>query len=577
MSYYERKNRNVLKGDVSLEYAVIILAVLLLALAFMVGGVIEEKRKKALFLAKLRSDYGKPSDKQYPEGRMKTIGGYAAGSTIDFFVDDITWNDLDMDRIFQMLDFTYSAAGEEVLYALLRNPKMDTRGFDTMEELITYFMEHQQERISLQLLFARIGRTGKYSIFDYLDRLDALGERSNRKHFVLLAALAVSVCLCFVSGRLGALLVFLCVMTNIAVYFKEKREILPYLTTFSYLLRLLNSVRQFEALSIERIRDDVETMKNCFDNCKGFYRGSGLVTSMNQTSSNPLEFVMDYVRMIFHLDLIKFNLMLRNVRNSREDFITIFRVTGTLEALISIGAYRSSIPYYTIPVINADGDTMQIRAQQMVHPLLRDPVANSFRAERGMLLTGSNASGKSTFLKMVAVNAILAQSIHTVTAESYEASAFRVYTSMSLRDDLSGGDSYFIVEIKALKRIMDAKAQPGRPVLCFVDEVLRGTNTVERIAASCEILGNLGDKHCICLAATHDIELTQLLEDQFDNYHFEETIRENDILFNYRLMEGKARTRNAIQLLRILGFQDSMIEKANRRAENFVKKGVWKE
>ena len=83
-------------------------------------------------------------------------------------------------------------------------------------------------------------------------------------------------------------------------------------------------------------------------------------------------------------------------------------------------------------------------------------------------------------------------------------------------------------------------------VLCFVDEVLRGTNTVERIAASTQILKSLCHPGVLCFAATHDIELTELLQKDFDNYHFEEDIRDGDIFFNYRIKEGRATTRNAI-------------------------------
>ena len=79
----------------------------------------------------------------------------------------------------------------------------------------------------------------------------------------------------------------------------------------------------------------------------------------------------------------------------------------------------------------------------------------------------------------------------------------------------------------------------------------------------------------MCFAATHDIELTELLQGTYENYHFEETIEKDDIFFNYRLMKGKAGTRNAIKLLGILGFEKTMIDKANMRAEEFVTKGVW--
>ena len=102
------------------------------------------------------------------------------------------------------------------------------------------------------------------------------------------------------------------------------------------------------------------------------------------------------------------------------------------------------------------------------HPCINNPVANSFSQNRGMIITGSNASGKSTFLKTTAINAILAQTINTCAAKSYCGSYFRIFSSMALRDNLDGGESYYIVEIKALKRIMDAaSASSDNPLLSF--------------------------------------------------------------------------------------------------------------
>ncbi len=148
---------------------------------------------------------------------------------------------------------------------------------------------------------------------------------------------------------------------------------------------------------------------------------------------------------------------------------------------------------------------------------------------------------------------------------------------MSLRDNLANGESYYIVEIKALKRIIDAAdAKDALPLLCFVDEVLRGTNTVERIAASTQILKRLSQKGIYCFAATHDIELTHLLEQYYENSHFEEEVKHGDVLFSYRLLEGRAQTRNAIKLLEIIGFSKEIIEKADDMAGEFLRNGEWR-
>ena len=208
--------------------------------------------------------------------------------------------------------------------------------------------------------------------------------------------------------------------------------------------------------------------------------------------------------------------------------------------------------------------------------MISGDVKNSITTQRGVLLTGSNASGKSTFLKTIAINAVLAQTIHTTLSESYNAPFYSIYSSMSLKDSLESGDSYYIVEIKSLKRILQAQANRDSNLLCFVDEVLRGTNTVERISASTQILKSLAADNTICFAATHDIELTDLLNKEYDNYHFEEDIRDGDVFFNYQLQSGKATTRNAILLLEIMGYHSDIIEKATKQAETFVETGVWK-
>lgn len=187
---------------------------------------------------------------------------------------------------------------------------------------------------------------------------------------------------------------------------------------------------------------------------------------------------------------------------------------------------------------------------------------------------GSNASGKSTFLKAIAINAIFSQTIFLSTTKSYKGSYFKIYTSMALTDNLFKNESYFIVEIKSIKRILD-KLDGQNPVLCCIDEVLRGTNTLERIAASSEILTQLADNNALCFAATHDIELGAILENCFINYNFSEDIIDGKIIFNYKINHGVARSKNAIKPLDLLGYSDELVKNANKRLDYFVKNGIW--
>mgnify|MGYP001161707358 FL=1 len=146
---------------------------------------------------------------------------------------------------------------------------------------------------------------------------------------------------------------------------------------------------------------------------------------------------------------------------------------------------------------------------------------------------------------------------------------------MALRDDLSNSNSYYIVEIKSLKRILDAVNKEGHPVLMFVDEVLRGTNTVKRIAASSEILKSVSASKALVFAATHDIELTTLLSGQYDNYHFQEKVTDDEVIFDFKLYSGPATTRNAIKLLKTIGYNSDIINAAENSARYFLENGKW--
>ena len=121
---------------------------------------------------------------------------------------------------------------------------------------------------------------------------------------------------------------------------------------------------------------------------------------------------------------------------------------------------------------------------------------------------------------------------------------------------------------------MDA-AEENISVLCFVDEVLRGTNTAERIAASSRILRYLAEKKALVFAATHDLELTSLLADVYENYHFSEQVEENIVVFDYRLKPGKATSRNALKLLEMMEYPKVITDDANKAVEGFLSTGEW--
>ena len=180
------------------------------------------------------------------------------------------------------------------------------------------------------------------------------------------------------------------------------------------------------------------------------------LTGRNDASGNPAQLFLDYIRMLFHVDILIYNGTLKTVQGKTQEIMLLLDNMGELDAVISIASFRELLPLWCSPCFCEEkGKHIRLLAEDLYHPLIQEPVANTIETEGSVLVTGSNASGKSTFLKNIAINSILAQTVLTCTCSHYEAPFLKVMTSMALRDDLSGGESYFIVEIRSLKRILD--------------------------------------------------------------------------------------------------------------------------
>ena len=552
-------------------------------------GLAEQKKRRALAEKWIREEYGSAPLQNRGRDEAAVTGSYLHGSP-SFFLDDITWNDLDMELVFRRMNYARSSAGAGELYRMLRCPVMEEEMLRERDLLAESMARRAALREQLSMALCEIGFTGEYALEDYLDYLENLGERSSRKHILMDCLYLPAFLLMFSEPALGVTILFAGLMVNIMTYFKEKREVDPYLVSFAYILRMIRGAEKISGV-LDRSRRSGSLIAGGADREDIFekYRGillkdikglgsfrsfSGVAMSMRNPmgGSGPLDILFDYLKMALHLDLMKFNQMLRIVREKDDVIRELVSAIGTIDACISIAYYRASLESFCRP---EQGGDYGLCAVGLCHPLLDVPVKNDIDTKKCVLVTGSNASGKSTFLKTAALGAVLAQTICTVPAERWRAPFYRVMSSMALRDDLTGGESYFMVEIRALKRILDACGERQPPVLCFVDEVLRGTNTVERIAASSRILRSLTGEGVLCFAATHDIELTHLLEDVYHNYHFEETIENGDISFNYLLKKGRAQTRNAIRLLEVMGYDGRVIREAEELAERFLETGEW--
>jgi DNA mismatch repair ATPase MutS len=253
---------------------------------------------------------------------------------------------------------------------------------------------------------------------------------------------------------------------------------------------------------------------------------------------------------------------------------------GDLEALCALAVDADERAPGPWPEILSGPPALEI--EQGVHPLLqgRGAVPNDARlggATRLALVTGSNMAGKSTFLRMTALQVVLAQLGSPVRARSMRLSPLRLRSLIHVRDSLADGKSYFLVEVERVLELIRLTGQEAH-VFVVVDELFRGTNSVERVAASRAIARHWAASRALFLLATHDLDLARLADPQdvpgTTAWHFPDEIQDGALRFPYRLQPGWSNTHNALRLLELAGYPPAIVQEARgEAAERWAQSG----
>lgn len=548
--------------------------ILLLIIILLSVSIYKRLKLKKTILKKIEDAWGQIPKEKYHADDMTSIASFYLNKRSfakeDVIIDDITWNDLDLEKVFKRLNYVHSSVGEEYLYNMLRTLVFDENILLERGKIVNYFSDHPTERKKLQYFLEYLGKHRHANISNYIGDFPQMSVGNAIIYKGLATINVLSILLTFYNQGFGILLI-ISFLINMTVYYRAKSNLEAQLSSMSYIARLINISRKITKLNLEGLSKYTKRLIEC--NNKLNKVGKATFSFSKDSGGDPLT---EYIRIILLTDLNNYNKTLKHLKNNQIFYKELYETIGFLDNMVGIAAYRSSLKVYCEPKLKnktAKGSGY-LKTMDIYHPLILEPVTNSIFLEKSLLLTGSNASGKSTFLKSLAINAIFAQTIFTCLAREYHSNYYIILTSMALRDDLSNKESYFIAEIKSLKRILD-KLNENLPCLCFVDEILRGTNTIERIASSSRVLEYLANSNCISIAATHDIELTKILEEVYENYHFQEKITEEEIVFDYKLYNGRSKTRNAIKLLKLMGFEKSIVEAADKAAFEFEQNGSW--
>jgi DNA mismatch repair ATPase MutS len=463
---------------------------------------------------------------------------------------DQTWADLNGDLLFGLLDATVSPVGQQCLYHRLRSPLTDEAPLREFEAAATLLAQQPVARGQALLALDQLTAHEAYYLTDLLS-----GEP--------LPALP--------GARFAPLLVLGLLATLLGGFW------LPGLWVGTLALALTNAV--FHVWQLTRIKNCVRPLLQL-----GRLRRAGQALQRAALPLRPLQqlsaplarlgtimwqvtflhvqdnlLVLSVLKMLLLLDVLLYARCRAAVQQQAPAIRTVFEAVGYVDCALAVASFRQRHAT-CVPHFGPAAEGIQLHAGY--HPLVPGCVPNDLTLTgQGVLLTGSNMAGKTTFMRTLGVTALLAQTIATCPATAYRAPFCRVLTSLSLADSLPTGKSYYLVEAETMRQLLLAcDAAPGSYLL-LLDELFKGTNTQERIAANKAVLAYLQPRSWV-VAATHDGELGTLLQSSFVEYHFCETVTADDWYFDYRLKAGPLTTRNAIRLLARLHYPAQVVADA---------------
>ncbi|WP_027624155.1 MutS family DNA mismatch repair protein [Clostridium lundense] len=253
-------------------------------------------------------------------------------------------------------------------------------------------------------------------------------------------------------------------------------------------------------------------------------------------------------------------------KNWGEDLEKWLNVIGEFEVLSSLALLRYENPTWAMPTF--EEDYLLIKGKNMAHPLVGEKaVKNDLtigKEDKILLITGSNMSGKSTLLRTVGINLVLAYVGAPVCCESFHCSLMDIYTCMRISDNLEKNISSFYGELLRIKELMEG-VKNKKPIFFLLDEIFKGTNSIDRHTGAKILINKLSNEKVLGLVSTHDLELGDLEKEnkQVKNYYFREYYKNNEIHFDYKLRKGISTTRNALYLMKLAGIDIEDDDKIN--------------
>ncbi len=538
----------------------------ILILWFLISNFLKKKRLKK-FRASLYKNWGRAKKKEYYN--FFVIGKYfennAHKDKAYHILSEKSKIDFDIDDIFKFVDRTSSKVGQQYLYFKLRTIG-SIKQLKKFDELTGLFQKNKDLSISFQIELSKLNNNNSY----YLEELINDKQLDKPKYLWIVKGLTItaisSIILLFFYPIFSLLLVPV-FSANLFFHYKNKHSVAFYINGVTQLSRTLKVSQKLAKIpEIAAFYKDISFI-NSMKSIKFKTEFIAFEKNINDEFLFFFWFFAEMIKILFNVEYLVFYSFLDALTKKRKSIEDMFLFIGEIDAAISTASLKSGDLKTCSPAFNDDNE---LKFSGIHHPLIENCIENNTHlSHKSMLLTGSNMSGKTTFIRTIAINSILAQTLHFCFADSYTAPFYKVYSSIRITDDLLDNTSYYLQEVLTIKELIEA-SKDDSPCLFVLDEIFKGTNTIERISGGKAILSYLNKEQHTVLVSTHDIELTELLvKDNYDLYHFSEQIENDNLFFDHKLKTGKLKTRNAIKILDLYKYPSEIIKEAKKTESTY--------
>ena len=516
--------------------------------------------RKKKDIERLKFSFGELKDDNFNFEHIERYFKNKDNSDSFHVLNDKTCNDLDFKDLFMFVDRTCSKVGQQYLYNILRSVPSDSKHIDSNEKIINELTNKFDFRVKTQRLLEKLKKDDVY----YLSSLFQEEHLKPPKWFFIIRLLSFTslLSLILIAFNPFSFFIFISVfIVNLVIHYWNKRNLYPYLASIPQLLRLNNVASQLQKeKTFKELSPDLTDSIKIIDQVRNKMSFFQLEARMQGDFETLVWSILELFKIAFLLEpLILFG-VLKQLNTKRAEIEEVFCFVGQIDSLISIANLRTGLESYCLPIIN-DKEIL-VSSSNIYHPLVKDCVTNSLDViSKSILLTGSNMSGKTTFIRTIGLNLIAGLTLNTCFAESISFPRIRVFSAIRISDDLLNDRSYYFEEVLTIKEMID-KSENIKPNLFLLDEIFKGTNTIERISAGKAVLSSLSKNNNIVFVSTHDIELTDMLTDDYDLYHFSEFVDDKNVDFDYKIKKGKLKNRNAIKILQINDYPDNVIKEA---------------